>query len=43
MFLTLKFYIGQSGKNSEDGAFMTCNLISNDWDIEWDMDFKAVS
>ncbi|WOH11363.1 hypothetical protein DCAR_0830845 [Daucus carota subsp. sativus] len=41
-----EFYIKkmrQSGKNSEDGAFMTCNLISNDWDIEWDMDFKAVS
>ncbi|WOH11305.1 hypothetical protein DCAR_0830786 [Daucus carota subsp. sativus] len=39
MFLTLKFYIGQSGRTSEEGASQACDISSDDWDIEWDMDF----
>ncbi|XP_017221331.1 zinc finger BED domain-containing protein RICESLEEPER 2-like [Daucus carota subsp. sativus] len=30
---------GQSGRTSEEGASQACDISSDDWDIEWDMDF----
>ncbi|KAL1804997.1 hypothetical protein ACET3Z_028065 [Daucus carota] len=33
------FIASQSGRTSEEGASQACDISSDDWDIEWDMDF----
>lgn len=38
-FLPFKFVVGEPAKATEDGASMMCDLSSNEWDNEGDVDF----